>query len=199
MGGGDSVRGTVVRLRLHAEHDVGVDRGPRLLTSPARRGRISAGLILLGSAHRVTATLAGWLAVAAGAWFVIGPLVAPLWRSAYLGTPVDDATDASLEQIGMFYGLGAAIVLLAGIAVGRFSIESGNHDYAVTRAGRHGPDGRAGSVERRHRPHRTGPGADGMAGVGAGGSSPTSERRVRGVGGTGADLGGEVSVGRQRP
>ena len=92
-----------------------------------------AGLILLGSAHRVTATMAGWLAVAAGAWFVIGPLVAPLWRSDYLGTPVGNATDASLEQIGMFYGLGAAIVLLAGIAVGRFSLRAAEPaPYAAT-------------------------------------------------------------------
>jgi hypothetical protein len=81
-----------------------------------------AGLVLLGSANRVIASLAAWLAVAAGAWFVIGPLLAPLWRVDYIGTPVGNTTDVSVEQIGMFYGLGAVIVLLAGVALGRFSV-----------------------------------------------------------------------------
>jgi hypothetical protein len=81
-----------------------------------------AGLVLLGSANRVIASLAAWLAVAAGAWFVIGSLLAPLWRVDYIGTPVGNTTDVSVEQIGMFYGLGAGIVLLAGVALGRFSV-----------------------------------------------------------------------------
>ncbi|HEX3732952.1 MAG TPA: hypothetical protein VHU91_08540, partial [Mycobacteriales bacterium] len=81
-----------------------------------------AGLELLVAAHRVIASAAGWLAAAAGAWFVVGPLLAPLWRSDYIGTPVGNSTNVSVEQIGMFYGLGAAITLLAGVAVGRFSI-----------------------------------------------------------------------------
>lgn len=81
-----------------------------------------AGLALLASAHRVAASAAGWLAAVAGAWFVVGPLLVPLWRSDYIGTPVGNSTDVSVEQIGMFYGLGAAITLLAGLAVGRFSV-----------------------------------------------------------------------------
>lgn len=64
-----------------------------------------AGLILIVTAHRATASLAGWLGVTAGAWFVIGPLLAPLWRSDYLATPFGDATNVSLEQIGMFLDL----------------------------------------------------------------------------------------------
>ena len=83
---------------------------------------VLAGLILIATADRATASMAGWLGVAAGAWFVIGPVVAPLWRSVYLGTPIGNATNVSLEQIGMFFGLGAAIVLLAAVAVGRFSV-----------------------------------------------------------------------------
>jgi len=83
-----------------------------------------AGLAMLVSAHRVVASAAAWLAVAAGAWYVIGPLVPPLWNTRYLdiGTPVGSRTDVSVEQIGMFYGLGAAIILLAALAAGRFSI-----------------------------------------------------------------------------
>lgn len=81
-----------------------------------------AGLLLLVTAHRVVAYLAAWLAIAAGAWFVVGPLLAPLWRANYLGSPVGDRTDVSVEGIGMFFGLGAAIILLAAIAAGRFSV-----------------------------------------------------------------------------
>jgi hypothetical protein len=81
-----------------------------------------AGAILLVSRHRVIASAAAWLAVAAGAWFVVGPLLAPLWRTNYLGTPVGDTSSVSVEQIGMFYGLGAAIVLFAAVAIGRFSV-----------------------------------------------------------------------------
>ncbi len=81
-----------------------------------------AGLVLLGTANRAIGSLVSWLAGAAGAWFVVGPLLAPLWRDGYLGRPVGDQTSVSMEQLGMFFGLGAAIMLLAGIALGRFSV-----------------------------------------------------------------------------
>jgi hypothetical protein len=81
-----------------------------------------AGLVLLISAHRVIASAAAWLGIAAGGWYVIGPLVAPLWRANYLGTPVGNRTDVSVEAIGMFYGLGAALIMLAALAAGRFSV-----------------------------------------------------------------------------
>jgi hypothetical protein len=92
-----------------------------------------AGLILLMTAHRVVAWFAAWLAIAAGAWFVVGPLLAPVWRANYLGTPVGSRTDVSVEQIGMFYGLGAAIILLAAMAAGRFSV-IGVRDVAMASA-----------------------------------------------------------------
>lgn len=81
-----------------------------------------AGLVMLASARRPIAEAATWLAVAAGAWFVVGPLVAPLWRANYIGTPVGDQTSVSVEAIGMFYGLGAAIILFAAAAAGRLSL-----------------------------------------------------------------------------
>ncbi len=92
-----------------------------------------AGLILLMTAHRVVASMAAWLGIAAGAWFVVGPLLAPVWRANYLGSPVGDRTDVAVEQIGMFYGLGAAIILLAAMAAGRFSV-IGVRDVALAPA-----------------------------------------------------------------
>jgi hypothetical protein len=92
-----------------------------------------AGLLLLFTAHRVVAWVAAWLAIAAGAWYVVGPLLAPLWRANYLGSAVGNRTDVSVEAIGMFYGLGAAIILLAAMAAGRFSV-IGVRDIALASA-----------------------------------------------------------------
>ena len=106
-----------------------------------------AGLILLMTAHRVVAWLGAWLGIAAGAWFVVGPLLAPLWRANYLGSPVGDRTDVAVEQIGMFYGLGAAIILLAAMAAGRFSVV-GVRDIALAPAPHRA---RCARVRRAHR------------------------------------------------
>jgi hypothetical protein len=81
-----------------------------------------AGLVLLATASRAVGSLAAWAAIAAGAWYIIGPLLAPLWQVNYLGTPVGNSTDTAVEAIGTLYGLGATIVLLAALAAGRFSV-----------------------------------------------------------------------------
>jgi len=81
-----------------------------------------AGLVLLVSANRAKVIAAGWLAVVSGAWFVVGPLLSPIWNPNYLGNPVGNAVDTSVERIGMFFGLGAVIILLAAFALGRFSV-----------------------------------------------------------------------------
>ncbi len=81
-----------------------------------------AGIVVMLARNRAVAWLAAWAGIAAGAWFVIGPLVTPLWSSTDLGTPVGGTRSVAVEQIGIFYGLGAAIILFAAVAVGRFSM-----------------------------------------------------------------------------
>jgi len=81
-----------------------------------------AGLVLLMTSHRAKASLAGWFGVAAGAWFVVGPLLAVTWSKHDVGRPVGGTRAVAAEQIGMFYGLGAAMILFAAAAVGRFSV-----------------------------------------------------------------------------
>ena len=83
---------------------------------------VLAGLFLLMTTSRVWGAFAAMLGVCAGAWFVVGPLLAPLWNAHALGTPVGGTRTVAVEQIGIFYGLGAAIVLFAAAAVGRFSL-----------------------------------------------------------------------------
>jgi hypothetical protein len=84
------------------------------------------GLILLASALRPTAMFGAGLAAAGGAWFVIGTLLHPVgpgagWFTA--GAPVAGTTLLRVtEQIGFFYGLGAVILFLGALALGRLSV-----------------------------------------------------------------------------
>jgi hypothetical protein len=82
------------------------------------------GLLMTGSAHRITASIGGWLAAASGAWFVIGTVIAPVWSAGNIGVPVGSTDHAVLERIGMFDGLGVVIIFLAAVALGRVSVVS---------------------------------------------------------------------------
>jgi hypothetical protein len=93
------------------------------------------GLLLTVAGNRVLAMIGGWLAAAAGAWFVLGLVVQPWWDAGKIGTPTGSTTTQVWEQIGMFSGLGVLIVLLAGIAIGRSSV-IGVRDVAAAEARR---------------------------------------------------------------
>jgi len=86
---------------------------------------VLGGLWLMGSSNRISGWVGGWVAAAGGAWFVIGQTVSRLWND---GVPAGGSPAASsnlgqvVEQIGFFTGLGAVIVLLAGMAIGRLSV-----------------------------------------------------------------------------
>jgi hypothetical protein len=84
------------------------------------------GLILLGAADRLTATVGSWLALAGGVWFVVGPTVSLLWGSPIgtSGVGAGSETQRFIEQIGYFYGLGAVITALAAGAWTRAMVRS---------------------------------------------------------------------------
>jgi hypothetical protein len=84
---------------------------------------VFAGLLLLVASHRAAGILGGWVAVLAGAWFVIAPAVSKTWEHGPgpIGQPLFGPTRQALELIGYFYGLGALIVALGAFAIGRFS------------------------------------------------------------------------------
>jgi hypothetical protein len=84
------------------------------------------GLIVLVSAYRPVAHFGAWLAVLGGAWFALGSVVGPTWTGMNMttGTPVGGYVTRALEQIGFFTGLGVVVVLLAAMALGRFSVIS---------------------------------------------------------------------------
>jgi len=81
------------------------------------------GLLILLSGNRASAVLGGWLAVAGGAWFVVGRAFASMLGIGDLGQPVA-ATDLkrALLEVTYFTGLGALIVFLGGAAVARLAV-----------------------------------------------------------------------------
>lgn len=86
---------------------------------------VIGGLILLGSANRAVTSFGGWLAALGGAWFVVGPSLSRLWNNgvAAAGAPASaNVTQSVMEEIGFFFGLGAVILFLASMALGRMSV-----------------------------------------------------------------------------
>jgi hypothetical protein len=87
---------------------------------------VLGGLIVLASSSRPFAIFGAWLAAVSGAWFALGNVLAPIFSSNGLqmniGAPVGGTVTRALEQVGFFTGLGLVIVLLAGTAIGRFSV-----------------------------------------------------------------------------
>ena len=85
---------------------------------------VVGGLIVAISASRPLAHFGAWLAALGGAWFALGSVIGPTWSGMNMnaGTPVGGSVTRALEQIGFFAGLGVVIVLVAGMALGRFSV-----------------------------------------------------------------------------
>jgi len=86
---------------------------------------VVGGLLLFVSRNRATAMIGGWMAVAAGAWFVVGRAAAGPLGLGDAGEPVaaNDAQRVWLE-LTYFSGLGALIIFLAALAVGRLSVRT---------------------------------------------------------------------------
>lgn len=104
---------------------------------------VVGGMILTGTASRVSAVAGGWLGVAAGAWYVVG---VPIWSLLTgtpdsLGAPLGGPRLAALEQSGMLIGLGALIAILAALALGRFSVRTREGAAATARRERRRHDG----------------------------------------------------------
>ncbi|MFY9919699.1 MAG: hypothetical protein WAL26_15045 [Mycobacterium sp.] len=86
---------------------------------------VAGGLLLTFSGNRATAMLGAWMGCLAGAWFVAGRAVAAPLGLGAVGTPVA-ATDtkAAWLELTYFTGLGAFIIFLAALCMGRLSVRS---------------------------------------------------------------------------
>ncbi|HET6910812.1 MAG TPA: hypothetical protein VFH54_15890 [Mycobacteriales bacterium] len=80
---------------------------------------VVGGLLVLLAAPRIIARLGAILAMAGGAWLIVGPLFASLWLGANSETQL---ASASLHQaarpLGFHYGTGLLIVAVAAYAWG---------------------------------------------------------------------------------
>ena len=86
-----------------------------------------SGVMLAGAANRATGAIWGWLAMASGVWLLIG---SSIWLIEDALGYMNLAETAAGEQIGFFYGPGAAITALAAFALGRMTIR-GHRDPGV--------------------------------------------------------------------
>jgi hypothetical protein len=80
------------------------------------------GILLIMAAGRHIALFGALLAAAGGAWFVLGPVLSPLWNNDVPlgGSPASlTMTMRIAEQIGFFTGLGVVILAVAAAAFGR--------------------------------------------------------------------------------
>lgn len=86
---------------------------------------IVGGLLLLGGTNRGVAVLGSWLAVAGGAWLIVGPSLADV-LSQSTGTPDPSSSTnvQALEELFFFYGIGALILFFGAVALGRLSVQS---------------------------------------------------------------------------
>jgi hypothetical protein len=83
------------------------------------------GFLLLTSRNRAIAMFGSWLAVIAGAWFVVGRTLASPLRIGDIGHPIA-ATDAkrAVIEIASLSGLGTLIVFLGAAALARISVRT---------------------------------------------------------------------------
>ncbi|SHG25010.1 hypothetical protein SAMN05443575_1814 [Jatrophihabitans endophyticus] len=86
---------------------------------------VFAGLILLLSASRALTLFAAWLGVVAGAWLVVVPALAQHIGVA-IGSPDADPTSLKADVQGLlyFWAIGAAVIFVAAVALGRLSTHS---------------------------------------------------------------------------
>lgn len=112
------------------------------------------GLLLLTSAHRARAAIGAWLAIAGGAWFVIGPTVSMLWNDGVsaTGAAAGDTNRRVLELLTMHDGLGVLIAILGGVALGRLLVR-GVRDAELAREAERERD-RTETSDRRFRRDR---------------------------------------------
>ncbi|HEY2443111.1 MAG TPA: hypothetical protein VGI31_08260 [Streptosporangiaceae bacterium] len=88
-------------------------------------GALLGGLIVLVASMRPMAVFGAWLAAMSGAWFVVGRPLSTLWTAHGVqaaGVAVGSTLTRAVEDVGFFTGLGAAIIFLAAVALGRFTV-----------------------------------------------------------------------------
>ncbi|HEV7204431.1 MAG TPA: hypothetical protein VGN18_07445 [Jatrophihabitans sp.] len=83
------------------------------------------GLLLLRSTSRLVTSLGAWLGAAAGAWLLVGPTLAPVINVNHeIPDPRHGEKLQALDSLLLFYGIGALILFIAAVGLGRVSVQS---------------------------------------------------------------------------
>lgn len=87
---------------------------------------VLGGLLLLGSASRSATLFGAWLAALGGAWLIVGITLTDVFDFTEVSAVDPARTDGTrdLQALFYFYGIGGAILLVAGTALGRLSVHS---------------------------------------------------------------------------
>lgn len=112
------------------------------------------GFLTLTSSNRATVQLGTWLAIVAGAWFVVGRNFREVLGVGDVGRPLA-TTEGKFAALDLVYfsGLGVLIVFLGALALGRLSVRSVRDvDYAQRTATDRHADAVDGSPQADHEP-----------------------------------------------
>lgn len=129
---------------------------------------VLGGLFMLASTHRAAAVWGSWLAAIGGGWFVVGPSLSRLWAGGQPQTGSPTATNTlgtTIQEIGFFYGVGAVMLFVAALGLGRLSVVGVRDAAAAASRDTALADDATASRE---------PGLGGAAGGSAGADQPTT-------------------------
>jgi len=97
---------------------------------------VGGGTLMMLAGRRKVGSLGGWLATAAGTWFIVGPVVTASWDdSTFVGRPLGvDGGEAStgraiVEQLALFSGVGVLLIGIASSAATRFLVQGLQDTY----------------------------------------------------------------------
>jgi hypothetical protein len=86
---------------------------------------VLGGLLLLLSRSRVVTVFGAWVAVLSGAWLIVAPALAPVVKLSTGSPDPSSGKDVrALTELVFFYGIGALILFVASVALGRLSVHS---------------------------------------------------------------------------
>ncbi len=123
---------------------------------------ILGGLAALASANRAFAAFGAWLAALGGAGYAVGVPLSGLWATKghiQLGQAVGGSSRRVFEQVSMLYGLGAVVIFLAALALGRLAVV-GVKDAALAEQETRTEETQPETQPRAALPRRSGPPPD---------------------------------------
>lgn len=90
---------------------------------------VLGGLMMIGAVRRASGVFGSWLALVGGVWLLLGPSASLFWShtapgvlQSGIGTPLGGHYRTAAEMIGVFYGVGALVTMMAAFSVGRFAL-----------------------------------------------------------------------------